>query len=322
MSFLCSVDFIDVECDFDTSALYEIVLLYKFLLFPSSFKIKTTGGISKVVIVNSEHENIDSLDIICFYHHPLSRIATLTRKSSEQEIRKAYVDDVTGALTNIGKQYNWDITRIQELKREIERRNYKFYGAFGAYKSSPDRSNKAQLVWATDDYINFSVDVKNAKNDHKISIPVVSITIMLGLFQTICKKFFWENHNTIRIIQENMRDYWDVDITQGTSTFHYPRAEKGDPHGQYDFAKMYIDGRYVEHNMEEAVMWLERSAKQGFKRAIRLLERIKSGETNLADPLMSTRRPPSQQPSGSQAKGQKGIYDYELEVLDQKRKLR
>jgi hypothetical protein len=35
-----------------------------------------------------------------------------------------------------------------------------------------------------------------------------------------------------------MRDYWDVDIIQGRSTFHYPRAEKGDPHGQYDFAKI------------------------------------------------------------------------------------
>jgi hypothetical protein len=74
--------------------------------------------------------------------------------------------------------------------------------------------------------------------------------------------------------------------------------------------------------MEEAIMWLERSAAQGFKCAIRLLERIKSGETNLADPLMSARRLPSQQPSGNQGKGQRRIYDDDLEILARKCKFR
>jgi TPR repeat protein len=121
-------------------------------------------------------------------------------------------------------------------------------------------------------------------------VPIVSVTIALGLFETLCKKFLWVDNNTVRIVQKNMRDYWDVDIVQETSTFHYPRAENGDPHGQYDFAKMYIDGWLVEQDMEKAIMWLEKSAAQGFKRAIRLLERIKSGETNLADPYKNTKK--------------------------------
>jgi TPR repeat protein len=214
----------------------------------------------------------------------------LTDKSSEEEIKSAYVNEMTEALIFLGEHYGWDIQRILALKAEIVRRNYKFYGAFGAYKSSPDRRNTAQVAWTTDDYINIGVNVKNKKNNNEIWVPIISVAIALGLFETLCKKFFWVDNNTVRIVQKNMRDYWDVDIVQGISTFHYPRAENGDAHGQYDFAKMYIDGWLVEQDMGKAVMWLEKSAAQGFKRAIRLLERIKSGETNLADPYKNTKK--------------------------------
>jgi TPR repeat protein len=290
MSYLTAVGFVNDTPDLRANKyLREIAVLYRFLL-RFYFKIKTTENIFQVHAVHSEHESIDSFDITCTYHCRLSYLCSLTEKSSEEEIKNAYVNEVTEVLLRLGNHYGWDIQKILELKAEIVRRNYKFYGAFGACKSSPDRRNTAQVAWTTDDYINIGVNIKNKKSNNEIRVPIVSVTIALGLFETLCKKFLWVDNNTIRIVQKNMRDYWNVDIVQKTSTFHYPRAENGDPHGQYDFAKMYIDGWLVEQDMEKAVIWLEKSAAQGFKRAIRLLERIKSGETNLADPFMNTKK--------------------------------
>jgi TPR repeat protein len=61
-------------------------------------------------------------------------------------------------------------------------------------------------------------------------------------------------------------------------TFHFPRAEKGDAHGQYELAIMYLNGRTVERDAEQAVYWLEKSATQNFRRAVRLLEKLLAGE--------------------------------------------
>jgi hypothetical protein len=125
--------------------LREIAVLYRFLL-RFCFKIKTTDNISAVDIVHSEHESIDSFDITCTYHCRLSYLCGLTEKSSEEEIKNAYVNEVTEVLVRLGNHYGWDIQGILALEAEIVRRNYKFYGAFGAYKSSPDRRNTAQVA--------------------------------------------------------------------------------------------------------------------------------------------------------------------------------
>ena len=72
--------------------------------------------------------------------------------------------------------------------------------------------------------------------------------------------------------------------------FHFPRADSGDAHGQFDLAKMYIDGWIVDQDIEQARKWLERSAEQGFPRAIKLLQRMNDGTENLADPVMNSKK--------------------------------
>jgi TPR repeat protein len=60
----------------------------------------------------------------------------------------------------------------------------------------------------------------------------------------------------------------------GTVDFHFFRAESGDAHGQYDLAKMYLDGYLVDKNLDKALYWLKKAADQKFKRAQSLLENL------------------------------------------------
>ena len=55
--------------------------------------------------------------------------------------------------------------------------------------------------------------------------------------------------------------------------FLYAPAEEGNPHGQYQLGKMYLDGdQWVAVDPVKARYWLVKSADQGFARAKRLLE--------------------------------------------------
>ena len=55
--------------------------------------------------------------------------------------------------------------------------------------------------------------------------------------------------------------------------FLYAPAEDGNPHGQYQLGKMYMDGnQWVGVDSVKARYWLAKSADRGFARAKRLLE--------------------------------------------------
>ncbi|WP_321864606.1 hypothetical protein [Pseudomonas paraveronii] len=68
------------------------------------------------------------------------------------------------------------------------------------------------------------------------------IGISLGLFESLLGVVEWVDDQTIRLFQVNKRDYWEIDTTSKEVRFHFPRAESGDAHGQFDLGKMYVDG--------------------------------------------------------------------------------
>ncbi|MCL1853876.1 MAG: SEL1-like repeat protein, partial [Peptococcaceae bacterium] len=137
-------------------------------------------------------------------------------------------------------------------------------------------------------YLNIGVTI-NEKDSHAEKwIPIIRIGIGLGLFESLLGELMWQDNDTVLLYQKNKRDYWEIDTEKDTVVFHYPRAEKGDPHGQYDYAKMYIDGWLVAQDFDMAVQWLKKSAAQGFGRAVKLLNRIQAGEDIQADPINSS----------------------------------
>jgi TPR repeat protein len=82
----------------------------------------------------------------------------------------------------------------------------------------------------------------------------------------------WHNEE---MTMKNGRDYW-LCSTDGTVEFHYPRAETGDPHGEYDLGRMYYDGAGVLQDQQRGLALIRSAAAKGYKQAVRFLERIES----------------------------------------------
>lgn len=93
-----------------------------------------------------------------------------------------------------------------------------------------------------------------------------------GLLKFYIKKVKWTPSGQLLIYHSNNRDYWEYSPVTQELCFHYPRAESGDPHGQYDLGLMYQNGKGVLKDEEKSIYWLKKAAAQGYSRAIKKLE--------------------------------------------------
>lgn len=265
----------------------EVATLCLYLLQSGEVKINA-NGVGKVILVESGNFRINDSGAVMTCTHPLRHLNLITSDATDLDIKRAFIDETLDILVSMGSSRSWDVGAFDTLKKKIEQREFRFFGSLGRAKFNNSKQKSAVITWNTNDYINIGIDVKN-KTDHSVEwIKVISIGIGLGLFESICGMLEWENENTVRMYHTNKRDYWSVDVTSHAVTFHYPRAEGGDPHGQYDLARMYIDGWLVEKNTDTAKEWLLKSAAQGFGRAIKLLEQIQSGKGVPPDPIKNS----------------------------------
>lgn len=210
--------------------------------------------------------------------------------ATDATIRECLIDDINESLISLATLKGWDTAPIHKLHAEIVKREYQFSGTSGRPLKNPSNTLTASAAWNTDQYINIGVLVQRSKDTPHEFFTATRIGISLGLFESLLGPVEWVNEKTVRLYQTNKRDYWEIDTSSREVIFHYPRAESNDAHGQFDLAKMYIDGWIVEQDFEQARLWLERAAAQGFSRAVKLLQRMINGDENLADPVMNSKK--------------------------------
>ncbi|UVM50338.1 SEL1-like repeat protein [Pseudomonas sp. B21-015] len=266
----------------------EAAVLYVYLL---ATKCKLpAGGISKIVLQQAPVEAEKTLLDVCTYSHPFKHLDKLPANATDSAIRQSLIEDINDALLSLAALKGWDTDPIHKLQAEIIKRDYRFSGTSGRSLKNPSKTLTATAAWRTDQYINIGVLVQGSKNTPEAFFTATRISVALGLFESLLGPVEWVDDQTVRLFQVNKRDYWEIDTTSQTVEFHFPRAESGDAHGQYDLAKMYIDGWIVEQDFEQARRWLERSVAQGFSRAVKLLQRMNDGDENLADPVMNSKK--------------------------------
>ncbi len=266
----------------------EAAVLYVYLL---ATKCKLpTGGITKIILQQAPVEAERTLTNVCTYSHPFKHLQDLRSDATDASIRQSLINDINEALLSLATLKGWDTDPIHKLHAEIIKRDYQFSGTSGRSLKNPSKTLSASAAWRTDEYINIGVLVQGSKNTPEEFFTATRIGISLGLFESLLGAVEWVNDQTVRLFQANKRDYWEIDTSSREVRFHFPRAESGDAHGQFDLAKMYIDGWIVEQDFEQAREWLERSAAQGFSRAAKLLQRMKDGDENLADPVMNSKK--------------------------------
>ncbi|EDP9826660.1 SEL1-like repeat protein [Salmonella enterica subsp. enterica] len=80
------------------------------------------------------------------------------------------------------------------------------------------------------------------------------------------------NGDIILLLHSNKKDYWFLELNKKTIDFHFERAEKGDPHGQYDLGIMYLYGNnFLAKDEKKAFYWLNKSAENGYVRALKYI---------------------------------------------------
>lgn len=266
----------------------EAAVLYIYLL---TTKCKLlTGGIAKVILQQAPVEAEQTHTNVCSYAHPFTRLQSLPAGATDATIRQCLIDDINESLISLATLKGWDTDPIHKLHAEIVKRDYQFSGTSGRPLKNPSNTLTASAAWNTDQYINIGVLVQRSKDTPHEFFTATRIGISLGLFESLLGPVEWVNEKTVRLYQTNKRDYWEIDTSSREVIFHYPRAESNDAHGQFDLAKMYIDGWIVEQDLEQARLWLERAAAQGFSRAVKLLQRMNNDDENLADPVMNSKK--------------------------------
>ncbi|MGC6368571.1 tetratricopeptide repeat protein [Pseudomonas sp. K2I15] len=266
----------------------EAAVLYIYLL---ATKCRLpAGGIAKIILKPAPVEAEQTLTDVCIYSHPFKHLDKLPADAAEGAIRRSLIEDIHEVLLSLAVLKGWDADPIHKLHAEIIKRDYQFSGTAGRALKNPSKTLTATAAWRTDQYIHIGVLVQGSKNTPEAFFTATRIGIALGLFESLLGAVEWINDQTVRLFQANKRDYWEIDTTTKTVGFHFPRAESGDAHGKFDLAKMYIDGHIVEQDFEQARQWLERSAAQGFSRAVKLLQRMNDRDENLADPVMNSKK--------------------------------
>jgi len=266
----------------------EAAALYVHLL-QGRFRIPT-GDIEKIVLRQGPLAVDASRPGLCHYAHPFKHLDWPAADAAQGQGGKRLIDEVNDALLSLAMRMGWDTQALHALHEEVVRRAYRFDGSSGRALKNPSGTLSAIAAWQTDRYIHVGVRVTDVKAKTTRFAAATRIGIGLGLLETLLGPLYWSDDRHVRLFHRNKRDYWHIDTHSGNAQFHFPRAEAGDAHGQYDLARMYLDGWIVEQDNASAMRWLEKSAAQGFARAQTLLRRMDAGEGGLADPLKNSQR--------------------------------
>jgi len=251
----------------------EVVTAYSYHMHRAKI---ASYGINKVILIGGRNpEKITELIDVLTYEHSYKFINTLNAESSAKNVQSIFIQEITDALIQIGTPRKWDISAILELQKLVESKKYKFDEVWEKLKLNADKTQAVGVGWKTTDAIEIGFIFKKKDFHEEMWLPIVRIGIGLGLLENILGKFSWENNSIARVWNANKRDYWELNTDNMEVSFHYGPAEEGNPHGQYALAKMYLEGNYlVEKDTQKAILWLKKSANQGFVRAQKLLETL------------------------------------------------
>lgn len=250
----------------------EAITLYHYLL--PKFHVRT-DGVAKLILSNTPgDEKTECLIDVLIYAHKL-RYLNDSDFGGAEELKRLVVCEISEAIVKLGQEFDWDTSQIPALQEEIRKRDYRFFGEKYKLKLNKSRIASVGVQWRTADGIEVGFTYKEKSEKMIEWITIVRFGFNLGTLDSVLGKFSWVDDRIARLWSKNKRDYWELDTESKKVTFFYGPAEEGNAHGQYQLAKMYIDGSYlVGQDKREGLKWLKKSAAQGFGRAIKLLKAI------------------------------------------------
>jgi hypothetical protein len=168
------------------------------------------------------------------------------------------LDRLHDAVRRCATHFGWSAEKLDDAVRRIVDENFHFSFFWKKPLTSPDRHWKVQAFvqgsWpARIDLVFFDATMKER---HRTLLTENA-----------------DAPGVVGVSHKNGRDYWTC-TPGGDLQFHYPRAEQGDPHGEYDLGRMYFDGLWILPDRERGMALIRSAAEQRFAHAIRFLANL------------------------------------------------
>ena len=183
------------------------------------------------------------------------------------------LDLIHAALVRCAEHFRWNRQPLDAARERILQDDFRFEFDWKKPLASPDRKHKVQARLVVTDQLRIWLifyDRGLNEIDRKL---LCTGGVGKGAAKFALHRIAWRDAETVCVTQENNRDFWLCTIS-GQPEFHYPRAERGDPHGLYDLGQFYLEGRFVAHDPVRGRELIEAAASKGFVPARRWLSRV------------------------------------------------
>lgn len=186
------------------------------------------------------------------------------------------LDSVRAATEEAARKFGWNSGAWASTWQRVTDEACAVYGVVkGSRKNSPDGKTTAEVSFKFEGQILFSLNISTPLSGEPFSIPFAQFPASLANVDEI-GELKWEGPAEIRISRQGTDDYWSWNANESRCQFHFARANDNDAHALYDLGVMYAKGHVVLPDEEQAKVLLDRSAAQGFKKAINALKGFKA----------------------------------------------
>jgi hypothetical protein len=230
------------------------------------------NGVAKVILAGPvAQRRVEDLIDVLRYEHPLGEHPEVDALPT---LHARFVGEVHHALRELGADRRWDLDALEAVYRQLVEADYRFNGVWAKPKWNAGRTCAVGVEWRTGRQLELGFTVTPRGGETRWA-PFLASPIGLGKIDTAAGKLVWQDDRHAVLWHSNKRDLWRIDTGTLQIDFLYAPAEEGNPHGQYQLGKMYLDGnQWVAVDPVKARYWLVKSADQGFARAKRLLEAL------------------------------------------------
>lgn len=183
--------------------------------------------------------------------------------------QQAFVLDLAhSGIVAASKRFAFDVAVFDEAKLYVEENDYQLSYQIGKTKASPDRNYTAAVFCRFDNQ--YICELRVMRHDGTLEC----VFHFAHANEHSIGQLRWDGCDKIRIPLTAVTGdaHWNI-FLDGRVRFVFPKSEMCDPHHQYQHAILLLDGTFVLPDRIAGLDLLERSAKAGYKHAIRRLQR-------------------------------------------------
>ena len=176
------------------------------------------------------------------------------------------------------KRFEFNLAVFDEAKMSVEENDYVLSYEIGKSKASPDRKYTAAVFCRYDN--RYITELRVMQKDGTLQC----LYHFANGNENSIGQLRWDACDKIRIPLTAVTGdaHWDCYL-DGRIRFVFPKSETGDSHQLYQHAILLLDGAFVVPDRIAGMDLLERSAKAGYKHAIRRLQREQQNQAMHAE---------------------------------------